>query len=131
KLRLGAELIMEMVDFNERAMYADLMITGEGKMDRATSYGKVSYAVMQFGKRNNIPVIGITGSIGRDIDELYDQGLTTLFSLAPGPIDLDKSMRDAPKLIENVAERIARMLSINKSHVASGFIPNGQSRKKE
>ena len=124
ELRLGAELIMEMVDFGERARYADIIITGEGKMDRATSYGKVSYTVMQFGKKNNIPVIGITGSIGEDIDELYDQGLTTSFSLAPGPMALDKSMRDAPKLIEDVAERIARMLKVNKSHVASGFIPD-------
>ena len=121
KLRLGADLIMEMVDFNQRAMHTDIIITGEGKMDEATAYGKVSYAVMQFGKKNNVSVIGITGSIGDNIDKLYEQGLTTLFSLVPGPIDLNRSMRDAPKLIEDVAERIARMLNI--TNVASRFHP--------
>ncbi len=111
ELKLGIELCMEMVKFKEKAKDADILITGEGRIDKKTRYGKVIDGVIRFGKGNNIPVLAIVGSIG-DIKDLYKRGLTSAISIASGPITEKESMQRASFLIEDTAERVIKILNI-------------------
>lgn len=112
KLAPGAQLVMEIVDFEAQAKDADLIITGEGEVNENTKYGKVVYEVMQFGKRHKIPVIAIVGGIGKGVDEFYKQGLTSIFSITKGPMPLEQSIAQAPQLLQSTAERLGKLLSL-------------------
>ncbi|MCK4352052.1 glycerate kinase [candidate division WOR-3 bacterium] len=112
KIVSGAKLMMEMLDFEKKAKDASLIITGEGGINENTKYGKVVYEVMQFGRKHKIPVIAITGNIGKGTQELYKQGLTSIITIGNGPISLKQSIQDASRLLEDAAERLGRMISI-------------------
>lgn len=111
ELKLGIDLCMEMVNFKNKARDADLIITGEGRIDEKTRYGKVIDGVIRVGKKNNIPILAIVGSIG-NIKDLYDRGLTSAISIAPGPITEKESMERASFLIEDTTERVIKILNI-------------------
>ncbi len=104
----GAKFIMELLDFEERVSDADVIITGEGEINKNTRYGKVVWEVMQFGKTHKIPVIGITGSIGEGIDGFYKEGLSSVFSLMEGPISVAESISDACGFLEDVAFQVGK-----------------------
>ncbi len=106
----GTKSIMALCDFENIASDANLIITGEGEINENTKYGKVVWEVMQFGKTHNIPIIGITGSIGKEIESFYNEGLTSVFSLAKGPISLSESISESCEFLNDIAFRIGKLL---------------------
>lgn len=107
KITMGAKLIMQMSNFEKRAKNADLIITGEGEINKSTKYGKVVWEVMQFGKAHNIPVIGITAKIGKGIDDFYKQGLTSIITLTQEPVPLKTSIDNAHVFLKDTSLRLA------------------------
>ena len=109
KLEKGIDMMMETVSFRERIKNAALIITGEGRMDKQTGYGKTVYGVIKAAKLQGIPVIGICGSIGDGVEELYSKGLTAVFSIINRPMTLQEAMEHADELLTSTAENIMRI----------------------
>jgi len=111
-LRPGAQLVLEMLDFDRHLEGASLVLTGEGKIDRQTSSGKAPQAVAAAAKRRRIPVLALAGSIDCPPHELEECGIVSAASIVPGPMTVEDAMARAAELLEAAAERLARTLTI-------------------
>jgi glycerate kinase len=110
KLESGIEIIMRETKFADTVVGADLVFTGEGRIDSQTAFGKTPFGVAQVAKQNNIPVIAIAGSLGIGYQELYNNGFDGIFSIIDKPTTLDDAITNAEELIENIAESIIRII---------------------
>lgn len=111
-LQPGADVVMEAIRLEELIRDATLVITGEGKLDGQTAFGKAPLAVARLAARCNKPVIAVAGMLGDGVDELFDMGIDAAITIAPGPIDLHTSMEQAPKLLVDGGRRLARLLQV-------------------
>jgi glycerate kinase len=110
ELRPGFDLISQTVKLEKWIKWADLVITGEGRMDSQTTFGKTPAGVARMASKHNKPVIGFTGSLGNKPDKLLELGFTVVMPIADKPMTLEQSIADAGELLENAAERVARLL---------------------
>lgn len=108
-LRSGIDIMLDSAHFDEHIRDAELVITGEGRIDEQTAYGKTIAGILKRASSAGFPVVAIAGSIVNDISNLYNQGLTAAFSITSGPMPLDFAMGNASSLVENVCENIIRL----------------------
>ncbi len=107
-LRSGIELIIEILNLESYISNADMVFTGEGKIDRQTLYGKTISGIAAMGKKYNIPVFAVAGKVGDNIEELNDLGVTAIFSIVNKPMSLEESIANADQLIQSCVENILR-----------------------
>ena len=81
ELKPGIRTVLERVDFETKLAGADMVITGEGRLDDQTLGGKAIIGVAQAAKRHNVPVIAVVGDISDPIEEIYKQGVTAVLSI--------------------------------------------------
>ena len=93
--RPGVELLAELSGLPAALQGADLVFTGEGRMDAQTLLGKTPAGVARYARAQGIPVIAIAGSLGEGYEALYEAGITAAFSLTPGPLTLAQACDDA------------------------------------
>lgn len=108
KLYKGIDLVMDLVNLRERIQGADLVITGEGQIDFQTKFDKAPAGVARIAKEAGIPCIAVCGSIGERVHELYDPGITSVFSLCDGPRQLDSAMDNGFSLLASAVEQVVR-----------------------
>jgi glycerate kinase len=111
-LRPGADLVLEVLSFDERLTGADLVVTGEGRLDRQTLSGKAPFAVARSAARRGIPCIAIAGTVECSAADLDAMGLFSAFSIVNGPMDLAQASLRAAALTEAAAERVGRLLAL-------------------
>ena len=114
KLEKGIDLVMDLVKLEENMQGADLVITGEGQIDYQTKFNKAPAGVARLAQKYNIPCIAVCGSIGERIEELYDVGFTSVFSLCPGPISLNSAMENSHQLLAFQVEQVTRLFMVNR-----------------
>jgi len=105
ELRPGVDLVMDACGFTERIRDADLILTGEGKIDDQTAFGKTIAGIAVRAKAQKIPIIAFAGAVER-ADSLYELGVTSSFSICQGPMSLEQAMAEAPMLLQNAVERV-------------------------
>ncbi len=111
----GITLLLETLAVEKYISGADLVITGEGKIDAQTLNGKTIFGVASMAKRHGVPVLVITGKIGENIERIYDLGVSSVFSIVNKPMSLEDAIKNAPKLIENCVRNIMNTIkSINR-----------------
>ena len=115
RLQSGIELILEAVNFENALKNAHLVITGEGKTDFQTAFGKVPAGVAAASKKHGIPVVCFSGALGKKIEKLYSLGITALFSTANREMTLDFAIQNSLKLLEEGAENITRLFCAGKT----------------
>jgi glycerate kinase len=106
----GFTMVAECVGLEKEVENADLVITGEGTMDRQTQFGKTPFGVAQLAKKHGKPVIGVAGTLEEGYGELYEQGFRVILSIQEKPVSLEQAILNAPALLERTGEKIARML---------------------
>lgn len=111
KLVNGIGLVLETLQMEEYMKTADLVITGEGKMDGQTLQGKTIAGITKMAKKYKVPVVVITGKIGEDIEPIYDMGVCGVFSIVNQPMDLNRAIHEAPELITNSVKNIMGTLN--------------------
>jgi glycerate kinase len=107
----GINLIMDACGFSERIRDADLILTGEGKIDNQTVFGKTIAGIALRAKARNIPVIAFAGAV-ENADNLYEFGVISFFSICPGPMSIEQTEADAMMLLQNTVERVMRVYVI-------------------
>lgn len=115
-LAKGIDIVLKETQFTQRVKDADLVITGEGKMDHQTIYGKTPIGVSHAAQRFNVPVIAIAGSLGEEYQAVYEHGISSVFSILQQPCSLSDALENGRKYMEQTAENIARLLLIDKKH---------------
>ena len=106
----GIELVLAASGFTAALAEADLVLTGEGRVDAQTARGKTISGVARAAAAAGVPVVVIAGEIGTGASALQAIGVSGLFSLVPGPMDLSTAMARAPALLADAAERVLRLV---------------------
>lgn len=109
KLQPGIDIVIDACRFAQRIDGADLIITGEGRIDGQTVYGKTIAGVASAAAEQSIPVIALAGSLGPDARKVLDLPVAAILSICPGPIPLDQALREAPALLADTAEQAIRL----------------------
>ncbi|WP_313757673.1 glycerate kinase [Atlantibacter hermannii] len=112
ELRQGVEIVTEALSLDAAVRHADLVITGEGRIDSQTIHGKVPIGVARVAKRYDIPVIGIAGSLTTDVGVVYDHGLDAIFSVIPRICTLDEALENAADNLRMNARNIAAVMKL-------------------
>ncbi|MBN1540917.1 glycerate kinase [candidate division KSB1 bacterium] len=112
KLQSGARLVLDACQFDEKIQGAQLILTGEGKIDEQTEFGKTISALIEKAAKHRIPVIAVTGTRGAQTDSLHDQGLTAAFSICPGPVSVEAAIRNGEQYVEETVIQIMRTLQV-------------------
>lgn len=107
--RPGIELVAELARLAESMADADLVITGEGRLDAQSLHGKTPVGVARLARAAGVPVIAIAGSLGEGYQRLREAGIQAAFSLVPGPMALEQAMAAAADELEARSADIARL----------------------
>lgn len=110
ELRPGIEIVTEALGLAEQLADADLVITGEGRIDSQTIHGKVPVGVAKVAKRYNKPVIAIAGSLSADAGVVHDHGLDAVFSVIYTICTLEEALRNARENVRMTARNVAAAL---------------------
>jgi glycerate 2-kinase len=111
-LRPGVEVVAELAHLADHLAGADLVITGEGRADEQTLSGKAAMGVARLAPKG-VPVVLLCGGLGPGIAALEASNVFALVQPIPDrPMDLEASMGDTQRLVENAAERLARSVGI-------------------
>ena len=110
ELRPGIELMLAASGLEEALVRADLVLTGEGRIDEQTSRGKTISGLARAADTAGVPVVVIAGEIGPGAGALHALGVSSLFSLVPGPMDLATAMARTPELLADAAEQVMRLM---------------------
>lgn len=112
KLKSGIETILEVVDFAHILGDVDLVVTGEGRLDRQSAYGKVISGIGKACLKQGVPVVALVGSIGEGAEAIYDCGISGIVPIVNGPMTLAEAMDKAQQLTLEGAERLFRLIKI-------------------
>jgi len=112
ELRPGVEIITQAVGLPDLIGWADLIITGEGRLDGQSLGGKVPVGVARLAATLGKPVIAIAGSLGDGVDGLRTAGITAMVSCVPGPCTLEAALGGAAENIRRTARNIAAILRV-------------------
>jgi glycerate 2-kinase len=115
KLQSGIDLVLDVISFGDAVRDADLVITGEGRIDSQTVHGKAPVGVAKRAKAvaPSVPVVAIAGSIGPDYEAVFEHGIDAVFSVVNGVISLEEALANGSVNVEKTAENIARLLQLN------------------
>jgi glycerate 2-kinase len=108
RLRSGIELILELVGFDRAVADADLVVTGEGKLDAQTLRGKTPVGVARAATAHGVPVVALAGAVDVADRELRAAGFEEAHALTELEPDPERCMAEAAALLERLAERVGR-----------------------
>ena len=112
KLRPGIDIVTEALHLDTLVADANLVITGEGRMDSQTIHGKVPVGVARVARRYHIPVIGIAGSLTADVGVVHQHGIDAVFSVLYRICSLDDALAHAGENVRMAARNIAAVMRL-------------------
>jgi glycerate kinase len=113
RLVSGIELVLSALDFETKAAGASLVLTGEGKFDAQSAYGKVPMGVARRSRALGVPVVVIAGTVLPSAEILHGEGVSAYFSIINRPMSLKEAMEGAVELLENQVAEVIRLYSIS------------------
>lgn len=116
ELRSGIDLVLDVIQFEERIEGADLLITGEGGIDSQTVHGKAPVGVAKRAKalKGDLPVIAIAGSVGDGYEAVFGYGIDAVFSVVNGVVTLEEALEKGAVNVEKTAENIGRLVKVSR-----------------
>lgn len=110
EVRPGIDIVLDAARFEEALEGADLVITGEGRVDGQSAQGKVPFGVATRVKRFDpqIPVVVLAGCLGEGAERLYDHGVDAIIPISDGSLTIKESMDRAGELVRETAGNLFR-----------------------
>lgn len=111
QLRMGIDAVLDAVGFDSLLPGTDVVFTGEGKIDSQSARGKVVSGVAARCRKAGVPVVAVVGQIGQGFEEMYQQGLTAVFSINRAAQPFAESRFHAGENLALTMENIVRLLA--------------------
>lgn len=111
-LQSGIDLVLQALDFEFLIEDCQFVVTGEGMTDSQTTLGKAPMGVASVAKKKGIPVICVSGSLGKGYETIYTHGVSVATSCTQKPMSLEESMENASELITKATERICKAIAV-------------------
>lgn len=112
RIESGIDIILDRRGFDEHLRGARLVITGEGRMDEQTVYGKGPIGVARRARAASVPTVALVGGLNADDALLHEAGLQAVLPIVTGPMALDDALRRADELVERAALRLGYLLAL-------------------
>ena len=112
QLKAGVQIVLDNLKLAEQVKDADLVITGEGRMDAQSILGKTPIGVARAAKQFNKPVIAIVGCLREDYDVVYEHGIDAVFPIIRSLGDLPTILKQGEQNLISTAQNVARLLSL-------------------
>ena len=110
QMKSGIETVLDLIDFDARLTNVDLVVTGEGRTDWQSAFGKVLQGVGERSAAHGIPAVALSGSLGKDYEDIYQHGIESLMTTVDGPMSLEEALDRAQELYYKGAVRTFRMI---------------------
>ncbi|WP_313154848.1 glycerate kinase family protein [Lacrimispora sp.] len=110
ELKSGIETVLDLIDFDSRLEDVSLVVTGEGRTDWQSCFGKVIQGIGMRCKRKGIPAVALVGAMGEGADKIYDFGICSIMTTVNGVMELDKALENAGDLYYQGALRMFRFI---------------------
>ena len=115
ELKPGVEIVLEVISFDRQLEGCDWVLTGEGRTDFQTAFGKAPVGVAKKAAAQGIPTICLSGSVGEGYEKVLLQGIEAVMSVVPCPtMTLDQCMSEAKVLVTDASEHLARVLQVGR-----------------
>lgn len=111
-MRPGVDIVMEALRLEDAIRDADLVVTGEGRIDGQTVQGKAPIGVARLAKRHGVPVVALAGSLGDDAGAVHDHGIDAVFSVVNRPCSLDQALAEAAVNVRRTARNVAAAMAL-------------------
>jgi glycerate kinase len=121
ELRPGVDIVIDSVKLEKKLSGCDVVITGEGRMDGQTVFGKTPAGVTRIAKKLGLPVVAICGSLGKGVHEVHSIGIDAYFSALTESMDEEELPVRGPAMLTECAAEVARLLALD-------FIGRGKFR---
>ncbi|MGQ0656830.1 MAG: glycerate kinase [Chromatiales bacterium] len=118
-LERGVELVVRATRLEEHMKGADLAITGEGRVDFQTAFGKTPSGVAKAARKSGVPVVAIGGGLADDAGGVFRHGIDGLEAATPNAMDLDVAISKSRQYLQDAGERVARLIMIGQRMSAS------------
>ena len=112
KLRPGAKLVAEIVGLEDALRDADVVVTGEGRMDGQSLHGKTPMGVAEIAKRHGKPVVALAGAVTADAELLRRHGVDVALAIVPGAMALEEALAGAEENLRMAARNVAMLLRL-------------------
>ncbi len=110
----GIQTVLSMTGFLKEVQTVDLVLTGEGKIDGQSVFGKVLSGIGSVCAPLSVPVIAFTGALGEGWESVYAIGIDALVPISQGPMSLEESICQSERLLSEAADRTFRLLTLKK-----------------
>ncbi len=111
-LKSGIETVLDLIDFDKLLDGTDLVITGEGRIDWQSAFGKVPSGIGMRCKAKGVPAAAIVGGMGDGAEKIYEFGVESIIPTINGAMDIEEALTRAEELYANAAERLFRLVKI-------------------
>lgn len=113
RLQMGIETVLDTVGFDRLVSDADLVLSGEGKIDTQSLRGKVVIGVARRCKKHGVPLVALVGDIGDNIENAYEEGVSAVFSTNRVAVDFSvartRSKSDMALTVDNLMRFLSRI----------------------
>ena len=110
EMKSGIETVLDLIDFDARLEGVDLVVTGEGRTDWQSCFGKVMQGVGDRSAKHQVPVAALCGGLGSDYEKIYAHGIRSIMTTVDGPMPLKEALDNASELYYKGAIRMFRFL---------------------
>ncbi len=110
EMKSGIETVLDLIDFDARLEDVDLVVTGEGRTDWQSCFGKVMQGVGDRSAKHQVPVAALCGGLGPDYEKIYAHGIRSIMTTVDGPMPLKEALDNASELYYKGAIRMFRFL---------------------
>ena len=110
EMKSGIDTVLDLIDFDSRLEGTDLVVTGEGRTDWQSCFGKVMQGVGERAAKKGVVAVGLSGSLGRDAARIFDHGIASLMTTVDAPMPLEEALGRAEELYYLGAVRMFRFL---------------------
>ena len=115
KLESGIDIVLKATKLAKFIKGADLVITGEGRIDHQTPFGKTPSGVAKAAKKYSVPVVAIGGALSDDARKVFEHGIDGIESAAAKDMTLEEAISKSKPYLADAAERVVRLLLIGKN----------------
>lgn len=112
EMRSGIDTVLDLIGFDSRLDGVDLIVTGEGRADWQSCFGKVMSGVGLRAKAKGIPAVGLCGSLGKGAMDIRAYGIDSLMTTVNAPMTLNKALENAEALYYEAAVRLFGMIRV-------------------
>jgi glycerate kinase len=110
EMKSGIDTVLDLIGFDKRLEDTDLVVTGEGRTDWQSCFGKVMQGVGERATKKGVVAVGLSGSLGRDAAQIFDHGIMSLMTTVDAPMPLEEALGRAEELYYLGAVRMFRFI---------------------